>query len=542
MAEEDKATQGVEEEIQVEHQEKGISQEQREALEKIKNDEAVATALEQFGEITHALAAAMETAGAVPRQIQQAAAEYFRLLRPIIGTMESRYLEYLEGLTAIVNGAEEERREGMAAIKDKGKPKTLSLMATANALAWRVMGLSRILDYMGDYLEQELEKPEYAHLATMADMIETLPEDPGRTWWDVVIESAARALEKENPARYREMLEAMGTDAEESATESSAPLTAATLPVIKSLLPAAHKMLNNKLTNDLQGHTGADVINAGAYALEVFPGKGRRKPLSNYTMITDEGNKALEPYSLTEYERQVIDAVCSLLEEARSQAIDCIITPDMVYRALPGGGGKPSPQQKAAITKAIERFRRIHIFIDASKEMVQRKLIKEGDRFVFDDYLLSAVGMEGTTANGAKKAKGYLVRDVLTLSYAKATEQIYSIPSQVIEVKKVSTKGTVTNELVTMTSERQAITGYILRQIEWMKYGKKHKTATQRSEIITLEEIYRDVGIEEPDKGKTLDIRRFIYSVLEYEKAIKYISSYNEIKTGRRITGVKIEL
>ena len=200
MAEEEKATQGVEEVIEIEGG-KRFDPEQWAALEGLRNSKEAA--------------AALEIAHAIPEQIRQQAAEYIRLQRAAIGSMGAKY-DYLESLTKTVNEAEQERREALAAIKEKGEvEKTLSLMATANALAWRVMGLPRILDYLGEYLEKELGKPEYAHLATMADMVEPLPEDPGRTWWDVVIESASRALEKENPARYKEMLEAMGEAAGE---------------------------------------------------------------------------------------------------------------------------------------------------------------------------------------------------------------------------------------------------------------------------------------------------------------------------------------
>lgn len=146
-------------------------------------------------------------------------------------------------------------------------------------------------------------------------------------------------------------------------------------PLLQSILPTRHTMPNNTLINTLQKKPA---INASPFDLVVANQQGSHKEITAYTMVTyDNGDAetALAVTNLTEYERQVSDAIITLWIEAQKQDLPPIFTTDMIFRALPGVGDKPSPQQRRSITKAINKMRNLHITVDATEEMRLRGII-----------------------------------------------------------------------------------------------------------------------------------------------------------------------
>ena len=131
------------------------------------------------------------------------------------------------------------------------------------------------------------------------------------------------------------------------------------LPQISPIHPNNHLMPNNTLMNYL---TQYSLINAGAAELPVLKGRGN----TSHVVVGYEEDPNISAFSLTEYERQVSDSIITIWEEAEKQGIPALFTADTVFRNMPGEGGKPSPQQKGAITKAIEKFRRLHVLVNAT--------------------------------------------------------------------------------------------------------------------------------------------------------------------------------
>ena len=176
----------------------------------------------------------------------------------------------------------------------------------------------------------------------------------------------------------------------EPAKEGTSSLTPAelleTIKTVQAIAPTAHVMSNNALMNTL---TQKPAINTGAFDLVVANEQGRRKEITNYTIINydpgDSGITITDP-KLSEYERQVSDAVISLWAEAKRQNMPPLVTTDMVYRAMPGGGERPQPAQRAAITRTMEKLRRLHIYMDATEEMQKRGKIGDKETFVIDDF------------------------------------------------------------------------------------------------------------------------------------------------------------
>ena len=322
------------------------------------------------------------------------------------------------------------------------------------------------------------------------------------------------------------------------------------IPLLQSITPNRHTMPTHALMNALQegvkhtdGRPPAPPINAGEFALTVANPKGRRKEITAYTMIeynSGETGVTITPTKLSEYERQVSDAIISLWEQAKADKLNPIFTTDMIYRAMPGGGDKASPQQRGAITKAIEKFRKLHIVVDATEEMQRRGKIKPNETVTFDDFYLSARHAEYKAKNGGQIVSAYKINtEPIILSYARMTNQILTVPAQFIEIQKVK-KGRASGELVAMTPDRQAITGYLLRQIAWIKYDRNRKATNPRSDVIKFDTIFADVGIDTSSRTNANRQRDFVYSVLDYEAAAGYITGYERLTKGRSIYGVKI--
>ena len=384
------------------------------------------------------------------------------------------------------------------------------------------------------FLQQELEEmktdPQFTD-CTITDLLKGgFDEDgnPTESPWRQAIERAKARKEEYDKA------EELAAAAEQMAEN---------LPLLQSIVPKSHTMPNNALMNALQQKPA---INAGEFDLIVANEKGRRKEITAYTMVSyDPGETGITitDAKLSEYERQVSDAVISLWQEAQKQNLPTIFTTDMIYRAMPGGGDKASPQQKGAITKTIEKFRRLHITVDATEEMRKRGIKGKDGKPVamcrFDNFYLSATHAEYKVKAGGQSVSAYRIdSEPIILTYSKMTSQLLTVDAKFIEVKKVK-KGKLDAELVTMNRGRQAMTGYMLRRIAVMKRDKKNKVQIQ-SNIILFDTLFREAGTATADRKQTGLNRNFCFEVLDYWKATGFIRDYHQQTKGRSITGIEI--
>lgn len=331
---------------------------------------------------------------------------------------------------------------------------------------------------------------------------------------------------------------------------------------IQSIIPQWYKMPNNPLINDLQSRAK---INAGPYDLIVSNQKGRRQEITAYTMASIDADfiGTGKPIKLTGIEREITNAVVSLWIEAQNRKIPCIITPDMIHRAMPGGGDKASPQQREVITSTIDKLRRLFIKVDVSDEMRARKIIGENEEMILDDAFLSAIHGQYKVKNGGQTTDAYLIKsEPIALTYSLLNNQILSAPARYIAVEKVK-NGRATGELLSMTPARQAMTGYMLRRIAVMKnddkeaHKKKRNYDRRRAQDKTLEvrdldsfreqsltilfdPIFEAAGISDQSRDRAMDNRNFCFQVLDYQIAAGNIKGYEKLTEGRSIKGVKI--
>lgn len=361
---------------------------------------------------------------------------------------------------------------------------------------------------------------------------------------------------------------------QENPTPETAESVIATIQIIDGLRPTAHTMPNNALMNALQQKQLIESPEgAQGWDLPVANAKGRRKEITVFVMATfDPGNTGITitDAKLTEYERQVSDAVISLWIEAAEQKVDPIFTVDQIFRAMPGGGENPSPNQKGAITKTLEKFNRLHIFMDATEEMRKRGIIADGQKYIVDENYLQWRRHTVTTRTGKKIAQGYqILGQPIMLTYSKLTKQLLTVPVKNIEIKRltkdpITGKKTPSGELLKMTPERQAMTGYIVRRLAVMEYdyhrakenkrkydAKRRKDPSleekplaafrEQSDTILFDTLFTEAGVATANRDRTMDNRNFCFDVLDYQKAIHAIKDYKTQRKGRSITGVKIE-
>lgn len=334
--------------------------------------------------------------------------------------------------------------------------------------------------------------------------------------------------------------------------------------VVQCMAPASnHTMPNNALMNAMQQK---NPINAGAFDLIVSNETKRRKEITSYAVVAydDPTGPELLTTNLTEYERQVSDAVMTLWEAAKEQGVPPVFTADMIHRAMPGGGDKPSAQQRGAITRTVEKLRHLHVTVDATEEMRQRGLIEKGESFELDDFFLSATRGTKRFSNRKDPVTAYqLNTEPMILRYAKMTKQVLRTSAQNLEIRKV--KDGRAAEIVAMSADRQAMTGYMLRRILVMRndrdkarealknYNKRRKREPDLEELplshfcsqsrtILFDTLFHETGTATDNKQQTKRNRDFCFEALEYWRVTGLIKEYTEQTKGRSITGVRIEL
>lgn len=369
-----------------------------------------------------------------------------------------------------------------------------------------------------------------------------LDTDENIAYWCGLLERARAAKEKDDreSAEYEEKLKAIFESIErgrEIGTERKNELSA--MPIINAISPKQHIIPNNALMNKLLTH---EVINTGAFNLLVSNARGRRHEIVNYTLVEYNSTPALTTAHLSEYERLVSDSIISLYEQARSDNLPPVFTIDTIFRAMPGSGEKASPQQRGAITRAIEKLRALHIHVDATTEMRARKVIGETETLIYDDYYFSMTRATYRNCGGGGNVTAYkLNTEPIILSYAKTeNNQIITVPAKCLDLRKVDTHGKLTPNAISLTIERQEIFGYILRQIAWIKHDKAKKVAKPRNNIISYSAIFNAADIDTAQKQTIRRHRDFIGQVLNYEQAIGYIKEYKTIMEGRTYYGIEI--
>ena len=296
-----------------------------------------------------------------------------------------------------------------------------------------------------------------------------------------------------------------------------------TIEALVSIVPKRHIKPNNKLANEIT----RNFINEGQQELLVSREKSKLEIVTRAMLTyTDEKISLSGRPRFTSYDREVHDGVVTLYEAGNR-----VITPSMVYRAMNGmaDSEKISPQAVGAVTRSLDKSRRIMVYIDFSQEA---RAYNNNCKATYEGYLLACDKVTVTTSGKTQEAYK-LLRKPIIYEYSQVSKQIINIPISLLQ-----TRGAVRG-----TEEVIVIRGYLLRQI----MGMKSKTFA-RSNKITFAGIYEELDITTDEyseamyKKKTHATRRHVEALLTEWKEQGFIESFDIYKEGRLYKGVVINL
>lgn len=329
-----------------------------------------------------------------------------------------------------------------------------------------------------------------------------------------------------------------------AAFEKAQEITKLTKPleeiVLHSIIPSTSLMPNNALINNMQQKPA---INAGEYDVTVSNSTKNRNEIVAVVQIdydeSETGIKLITP-NMTEYERQVTNAICSLWRYGHESHI---FTSDMIYRTMTGqgSGGKATSGQKSAITRFMRKWEAVKITLDFSEEAKKRNYAANGapvksvfvrERFLNLREVTVKAGSETVTAWQLKE-------EPLILKYCELSKQVLSVPLDLLNIKEVQ-RGLPTTVSISNNDDRIAVKGNLLRRIAILKYRKRNKQ--EWSSVISFDTVFDETGLQQASKDKRSNMYSYIKQCLDFWKAEKWITGYSMLTKGKKITGVNIIL
>jgi len=344
-----------------------------------------------------------------------------------------------------------------------------------------------------------------------------------------------------NPARAQETLERLN----------------ALAIVPKRMIAPNHKLVNS-LTRATR--TPEDVIEI---VLDVSR-RGAKNRVTATCILSYEGEnvKISGRQPFTEYDRNVYNAVVSLYVAGNR-----VFTSDMAWRTMNGKTEQeqPTPAQKAAVTKSLDKMRFMRAQIDCGDEFKMRRVTMPDGNAVtgagYDDNLLH-LSVKWVRA-GKNTIRAYEVLSAPVLyEYSSAVKQVMNVPIALLDVKKLDKQGKPTTHSLEYTERRVIIKGYLLRRIEGMKgknalqnkhiafmdYVKDGQTHEGLYSIAGSPELSQPIpsGMTEAEKTKRKNDARYIRedaaAILKYWEVSGYIKGFSDYRDGRTVAGYEIML
>ena len=317
-------------------------------------------------------------------------------------------------------------------------------------------------------------------------------------------------------------------------------------------LPKRHVSPNNKLINKMSD--SFDVINAGGVSLQVI----NDRKITSYVMVTDPTAPNNEPSRLNLFEREVLDAVCSIFKQAETEGLELIATsPVQISKAMPGGVEKPSPAKVEQIIAAVDKLWKMSMQVDATEELRFLKKIQPDETYKIDAPVIFAKKHTYLRRNNTECIGWELPAKPPILEYAEMTGQIVSVPAKVLQITETAQNGETVIISKTM-GNRSELLGYLVRRVAVIKKAREDSAklkAKRKKDTRTIEEImkgekhiipvlkyeimFNAVGVPDTKQARK-KARDFCKNYLDYWVRIKFIDGYKEKTQKRAITGVEI--
>ena len=508
-----------------------------------------------------------DPAGLDPAQ-EPTADDVFKDMRAISGLWQQKEQQIMEGLQAYRASANEiaEGREKLGKAVSEALFDVLQKLPSFKALdASFAYQLNRTFQTFMESLQESL--PEWAKVAELADEVIELepylqeelkkPEYGGQSMddlFDLAREHADDADEITIGGLFMKALNAARAAREAKEMEG--------VPRLQSTGAPKHFIIpNTALINALEALDGkGEVIGGGPLDIPVInTGKSNEVTIFVDASLDNMDGIEISGKPWTEFDRAIFNGVISLYEDRVKKGVPPLVTADIVYRTITNktDSEEISPQQKGSTTKSIEKmWRNIFVKADVSAELAKRKATLDGKpitEFLIEDHMLLLKKI--TAKAGGKRKVAYLVTEPPLLTHAKATGQIISIKSELLDIKNVNEKGEIQTTSIPLNEYRLCIVHYLIRRIEIMKRDereaiKKYENEVRRaaragtqpaftleacrrqSRIILYGSVIAAAGIT--NKNTATAAKQFILQALAFWKAKNNIADYTPRQKGRR--------
>lgn len=287
---------------------------------------------------------------------------------------------------------------------------------------------------------------------------------------------------------------------------------------LRSSVPANSLITNSNVANAIQ-RLPQEVEN-----LVPVIKRGRIVAETKITInILDDKNIRLSNDSVTEYDKMVHDAVCTLYASGNRT-----MTADMIYRAMNGFVETEKVSQKAihSIEVSIRKMDNTRIYIDSTQQLRAAGLLRKKNRkAVMSERMLNLRELT-VTAGGCIKRAWRVLSVPIVYSYSVLEDQVISVPRQLLNTKDIM-----------RSSESIMMIRYNL--LRWIETMKRFPEDTDHS--ITFDELYHILGDPEERQARAA-IRANTFKLLDNYIRMHYISGYRLNKNGAIIRGVIIDL
>lgn len=287
---------------------------------------------------------------------------------------------------------------------------------------------------------------------------------------------------------------------------------------LKSTIPANSLITNSNVANAIQ-RLPQKVEN-----LVPVIKRGRVVAETKITInILDDKNIRLSNNSVTEYDKMVHDAVCTLYASGNRT-----MTADMIYRAMNGFVETEKVSTKAihSIEESIRKMDNTRIYIDSTQQLLEAGLLgKKNRKAVMSERMLNLRELT-VTAGGCVKRAWRVLSVPIVYSYSVLEDQVISVPRQLLNTKDIM-----------RSSESIMMIRYNL--LRWIETMKRFPEDTDHS--ITFDELYHILGDPEERQAKAA-IRSNTLKLLDNYVRMQYIWGYHLQKSGAVIRGVVVHL
>jgi hypothetical protein len=245
-------------------------------------------------------------------------------------------------------------------------------------------------------------------------------------------------------------------------------------------------------------------------------GKRAKKKVQTFLTIDIENMENVTVGTLSKFDREVHDAVISLMDAGNR-----IVTPGMIYKTMVGdSGARISPDYHKAIMESVHRGMVRMVTIDASNECHAHGLKVKNP--IFRGQLLPMKTIEAVV-NGEKTACLEILGTPILYDYARAKNQIARV-----DIKMLDSPVKKTREVIVLQ-------GYLVQRIMAMK-------SERLSNIIKYETIYSHMEAGGSTKVKRQRTRSYVKEIMEYWTQNHFIKGFEELKHGNRLHGVRVEI